>query len=158
VNEEGTNLPLLLPVLAWAQLELGAVEQGLALAREAERQARERQTLLYLPEALRIEGMVLTRLARHPEGHPEGTPEGTREGSRVLSEGRERAVAMPNPYTEARILVELGLLNRQEGKGERAEEQLTESLAIFQRLGARKDIERTEQELAELDRSADLTR
>jgi len=154
VNEEGTNLPLLLPVLAWAQLELGAVEQGLALAREAERQARERQTLLYLPEALRIEGMVLTRLARHPEGHPEGT----REGSRVLSEGRERAVAMPNPYTEARILVELGLLNRQEGKGERAEEQLTESLAIFQRLGARKDIERTEQELAELDRSADLTR
>jgi hypothetical protein len=59
---------------------------------------------------------------------------------------------MPNPYTEARVLVELGLLDRQEGEADQARDRLQEALAIFQRLGARKDIEWTKQA-----RSADLT-
>jgi hypothetical protein len=59
---------------------------------------------------------------------------------------------MPNPYTEARVLVELGLLDRQEGEADQARDRLQEALAIFQRLGARKDIEWTKQV-----RSADLT-
>lgn len=150
VDQEGVNLPLQLPVLAWAELELGETERGLELAERAERDAREREMLLYLPEALRIKGMALSRLGRHPEG--------TREARKVLMEGRERAAAMPNPYTEARILVELGLLDRQERNGERAREHLGEAHAIFRRLGAQKDTERAEQALAALDRSPDLAR
>jgi class 3 adenylate cyclase/tetratricopeptide (TPR) repeat protein len=137
VDQEGVNLPLLLPVLAWARLELGEAERALELAEEAEREARRRQTLLYLPEGLRIRGMALSRLGR------------TTEARSVLAEGRERAAAMPNPFTAARILVELGLLDRREGKEDRAKEHWEEALTIFRRLGARKDIERTEQELAE---------
>ncbi|HCF99551.1 MAG TPA: hypothetical protein DEV93_03305 [Chloroflexi bacterium] len=41
---------------------------------------------------------------------------------------------------------------------EQAQERLEGALMIFRRLGARKDIERMEQELAALDRSADLAR
>jgi hypothetical protein len=64
---------------------------------------------------------------------------------------------MPNPYTEARILAELGLLDQQDGKTDQARVQLQEALTIFQRLGAAKDIERSQHALAELDRSAQLT-
>ncbi|MBV9279401.1 MAG: hypothetical protein JOZ41_04920, partial [Chloroflexi bacterium] len=140
VEEEGAALPLLLPVLAWAHLGLGDAERALELAERAEREARGRGTLLYLPEALRIKGMALLRVGW------------TKEAREVLTEGRERARAMPNPYTEARTLVELGLLDRQEEERERAREQLEEALAIFRQLGARKDIERSEQELAALHR------
>ena len=135
VEEEGANLPLLLPILAWAQLELGKTEHGLELAERAEQETRARQTLLYLPEALWIKGMALSRLGR------------TEEAREALTDGRERAAAMPNPHTEARILMELGLLDRRMGRGEQATEYLDAALAIFQRLGARKDVERTEQAL-----------
>jgi tetratricopeptide (TPR) repeat protein len=145
IEEEGADLPLLLPVLAWAHLELGETERGLELAEQGEREVRKRQTLLCLPEVLRIKGIALSRLGR-------------REGARnALVEGRERAAAMPNPYTEARILVELGLLDQLDGKADQAKERLREALTIFQQLGASKDIERSEQALAELDRSTQLT-
>jgi tetratricopeptide (TPR) repeat protein len=137
VKETEANLPLLLPLFAWAQLELGETERGLELAKQAERETRARQTLLYLPETQRIEGMALTRLGR------------TKEARKVLMEGRERAAAMPDPYTEARILEALGLLDRQQRKADQAREQLQEALTIFQRLGASKDVERTEQTLTE---------
>jgi class 3 adenylate cyclase/tetratricopeptide (TPR) repeat protein len=145
VDQEGSNLPWLLSTLAWAYLETGDAQRGLELAERAVREARERQALFYLPEALRIKGMALARLGRMGEAR------------KVLVEGRERAAAMPNPYTEARILVELGLLEEQDGVSPRANAQLQEALAIFRRLGALKDIERTQRALAEPDRSADLT-
>jgi tetratricopeptide (TPR) repeat protein len=139
--EEGADLPFLLPILAWACLELGEIGRGLELTERAEREARGRGTLLYLPEALRIKGMALRRLGK------------TEEARKVLNEGLERAQRMPNPYTEARILVELGLLDRQEGIVDQAREQLQEALSIFQRLRARKAIEWTEQALAQLARA-----
>jgi tetratricopeptide (TPR) repeat protein len=141
LEEAGANLPFLLPVLAWAYLELGETKRALELAEQAERETRKRQTLLSLPQALRIKGMALSRLGRSAEARE------------VLMEGRERAAGMPNPYGEARILVELGLLDQQEGKTDQTREQLQQARTIFQRLGARKDIERTEQELAQLARA-----
>ncbi len=141
VEEEEADLPLLLPAFAWAHLALGDAEHALELAERAEREGRERGVLLYLPEALRIKGMALIRLER------------VTEARMVLTEGREQAGTMPNPYTEARILVELGRLDRQEGKGDRAREQLEEALVTFRRLRARKDVERTELELVELRHS-----
>jgi hypothetical protein len=66
------------------------------------------------------------------------------EAAAVLEEGLELARSLPYPYAEARILAEL--------------DRLEEALAIFRRLGARKDIERTEQELAALEPTADPAR
>lgn len=150
VTSEGSQTRLLLPTLAWAHLELGETERALELAEQAERGHRALKTFLYLPEALRIRGMALRRLGRHPEG--------IREARTMFTEGRERAAAMPSPFTEARILIELGLLDHQEGQVAHAREQLQEALAIFQRLGAGKEIARAEQVLTELERSADPTR
>jgi len=140
VPAEGANLPLLLPALSWAHLESGDLERGLEVALRGEGETRERQALLYLPEALRIKGMALARLDRVGDARS------------ALDEGRVRAAAMPNPYTEARILVEIGMLDRQEGHEERAGKYLEEALTIFRRLGAASDAD-----LVERIRSAPLT-
>lgn len=68
------------------------------------------------------------------------------------------AWSLPSPYAEARLLHQLGLLRQQQGEPEQAQERLEGALMIFRQLGARKDVERTEQELAARERSADLAR
>jgi hypothetical protein len=55
---------------------------------------------------------------------------------------------MPYPYAEARLLHLAGRLHAQVGKPEAAREQLAAAQAIFQRLGARKDVEGTERLLS----------
>jgi transposase len=123
--------PAILSLLAWSTLCLGEAQRGLDLAEEAERTIRERQMLLYLPEAMRIQGMALTQVGR------------VGEAETVLTKGLERARGMPLPYTEARILTELGLLACREGQNRQATELLVDASAIFRRLGAAKDVERT---------------
>jgi hypothetical protein len=58
---------------------------------------------------------------------------------------------MQYPYAEARLLQVYGQLHAQQGDHEPARARLGAALAIFRRLGARKDIERTEHLLAALD-------
>ena len=72
----------------------------------------------------RVLGMVRTRQDR------------TDEAAESFREGLMLARSLPYPYAEARILAEMGMLE--------------EALAIFQRLGAIKDRERTEEALAAL--------
>lgn len=48
------------------------------------------------------------------------------------------------PYVEARILAQMGLLERQRGDPEGARERLEGALGIFQTLGAAKDVEQTQ--------------
>src|SRR5205823_771836 len=69
---------------------------------------------------------------------------------RSLEEGVALARRMPHPYAEARLLHMYGRLHIQKGEPEAAREQLEAALAIFQRLGARADVARTEQALATL--------
>ena len=57
---------------------------------------------------------------------------------------------MPFPYAEARTLQVYGLMYCQKGESQAARERLEAALAIFRRLGARKDVEHTEQLLAKL--------
>jgi hypothetical protein len=57
---------------------------------------------------------------------------------------------MPYPYAEARLLQVSSRVHAERGEPEPARERLEEALAILRRLGARKDIERTEQLLATL--------
>lgn len=64
------------------------------------------------------------------------------DAEQVLLEGLELTRSMPNPYEEGRTLAHLSTLHEKRGEHERARTCLAEALAIFRRLGARKDIER----------------
>jgi hypothetical protein len=56
---------------------------------------------------------------------------------------------MPYPYFEARVLVQLSRVHARREEPEEARARLEEALAIFQRLGARRDVEWTEQALVD---------
>ena len=68
----------------------------------------------------------------------------------MLDEGLALARSMPYPYAEARLLHVHGQLLAVQGEPELARKRLEAALAIFRRLGARKDLERTEQLVATL--------
>ena len=57
---------------------------------------------------------------------------------------------MPYPYAEGRLLHAYGQMHVAKGEPGPARERLEAALAIFRRLGARKDAERVEQDLAAL--------
>jgi len=118
-------------ILAWAYLERGDVAQAAALARDAVEVARAQQERLSLVDALRVQGMVLSR------------QEHWDEAERAFREGLELAHPMPYPYAEARILTEMGMLETVQNNAEQARDQLGEALAIFRQIGATKDIEKT---------------
>jgi len=67
------------------------------------------------------------------------------------------ARSMPYPYAEARALETHGMMATRkitqrvsgfEGEPEHGRQRLEQALAIYRRLGAKKDVERTEQVLA----------
>ena len=117
VAREGANLGLLLPTLAWAELERGEMATAAETAARSVERTREHEPV-YLVDALRVQGMVLLNQEQHEEAE------------RAFQEGLEVARSLPYPYAEARILEQM---NKTE-----------EALAIFRRLGAKKDIERIE--------------
>jgi tetratricopeptide (TPR) repeat protein len=135
--EEG-DVTALLPVLAWAHLELGQVEQAADALDQALTRARPEEMRLVLVEALRVQALVALRRGQREEA------------ARSLAEGVTLARAMPYPYAEARLLHLDGLLHVQQGEPEAARERLEAALALFRRLGAHKDTEWVEQALAGL--------
>lgn len=72
------------------------------------------------------------------------------EATTALEEGVALARSMPYPYAEGRLLHVYGQMHIQKGEPALARERLEAALAIFQRLGARKDIEQVEQAIADL--------
>jgi class 3 adenylate cyclase/tetratricopeptide (TPR) repeat protein len=111
--------------LAWAWLEQGDVTRARELADGAVTRGRVQGEVLALVDALRVQGMVLRTAGQEDEAKS------------ILEEGLTLARSLPYPYAEARSLVELG--------------RLEEALVIFQRLGAMKDVEQTEREVAKGD-------
>ncbi|PZR99009.1 MAG: hypothetical protein DLM70_16185, partial [Chloroflexi bacterium] len=137
VVSEDANLPELLPALARAHLAAGGEEHVRRAAEVAERAVTvTRSQAGFLPDALCVQGMVLTAQGR------------LEEADQSLTEGLERARSLPYPYVEGRILVEMAAVHRQRGESEGERERLQEALAIFRRLGARKDVERVEEALS----------
>jgi tetratricopeptide (TPR) repeat protein/transcriptional regulator with XRE-family HTH domain len=135
-GQEEWNVTALLPVLAWAHLELGALSQAEGTLAQALRRARAGNHRLALAEALRVQALLTLR--RRQEADAEHTVE----------EGLALARRMPQPYAEGRLLHLYGLLYVQKGERRPAREHLETAQAIFQQLGARKDIERVQQDLA----------
>jgi tetratricopeptide (TPR) repeat protein len=130
--------PGFLRTLAWVHLALGDVAGADKLAAKAIVRTAVQNDQLDRVETLIVHGMVKTRQGRWTAAE------------RMFREALELAGPMPFPYGEARALFELGLMLRQKGDADGAWERLREALAIFERLGARLDVERTEQALAEL--------
>jgi tetratricopeptide (TPR) repeat protein/transcriptional regulator with XRE-family HTH domain len=125
-----------LPVLAWAYLELGNTEQAAQVITQAVSRARAASYRLTLVDALRVQAMVARRQGRWEEA------------TQALEDGVALARNISYPYGEGRLLHVCGEMYVARDEPEAARERLEEALAIFQRLGARKDAEIIQQELA----------
>jgi tetratricopeptide (TPR) repeat protein len=122
--------------LAWAYLEMGEVAASGEVAGQAITRAQATGPRTGLADALWVQAMVATRQGRWVEAE------------RTLEEGLALARSMPYPYAEGRLLHVYGLMHLQRGEPGPAREQLEAALAIFRRLGARKDAEQVERALA----------
>lgn len=137
--QEATVL-YLMPVMAEAQLEMGRVADAEQTVDAAIERSNAQGYRLELPDALRVRGILLERQGRFSDA------------CRTLEESASLAAGMPYPHDEARALLTLGRIHMHQGERAQARARLHEALAIFRRLGARLDAERSEQALAELDR------
>jgi Tfp pilus assembly protein PilF len=122
--------------LAWAYLEMGDVAAADELVGQAVRRARVERYGAALVVAQRVQAMVSTRQGRWEDAQ------------RSLEEGLALARSMPSPYAEGRLLHAYGQMHVAKGDPGPARERLEAALAIFRRLGARKDAERVERALA----------
>jgi DNA-binding SARP family transcriptional activator/class 3 adenylate cyclase len=126
-----------LSLLSEMRLQLGDVAAAEELAAQALERARKAPWPYWPIEPLRVQAMTFVRLGRWDEA------EHALDEALALARG-------DNVYLEARILHAFGLMWGQRGEKGRAWERLAEALAIFKRLDAKPDIERTKQTLAEL--------
>jgi tetratricopeptide (TPR) repeat protein len=127
-----------LPWLAWAHLDLGDTEHAARVVADAIRRARAQHYQLALVAALRVQAIVASRQGRWAEAVA------------VLEEGLALTRSLSYPYAEGRLLHLYGATHVQKGEPEPARAWLEAALAIFQRLGARKDLEWTAQLLSVL--------
>jgi tetratricopeptide (TPR) repeat protein len=124
--------------LAWAHLEMGEVAVAGEMVGQAVARAQAASELHGLVDALRVQAMVATR------------QEQWEDAERTLEEGLSLARRMPYPYAEGRLLHAYGQMHVAKGEPGPARQRLEAALAIFQRLGARKDAERAEGTLTAL--------
>jgi tetratricopeptide (TPR) repeat protein len=135
------DVTMLLPVLAWAQLELGQVEQAAGTAEQVLARARPEEMRLALVETLWVQALIALRREQWEQA----------AGS--VEEGLALALAMPYPYAEGRLLHVGGLVHGARSEPEAARQRLEEARSIFARLGARMDLERVEQDLSALSQN-----
>ncbi len=133
---QGKGVAWLLLFQAWAHLELGNTTRAADLAARAVVQARAEYDQFSLTDALWVQAMVMVRQEHGDAAGP------------ILDEGLALARRMPYPYTEGRLLYLSGLFHRARGESRPARECLEAALVVFQRLGVRKEVERTERMLA----------
>jgi hypothetical protein len=120
---------------------MGEVAVADEMVGQAVTRARSQGLRLALVDALWVQAMVATRQGRWEVAE------------RSLEEGLSLAQRMPCPYAEGRLLHVYGQMHVAKGEPGPARERLEAALAIFRRLGARKDAERVEQALTALHRA-----
>jgi tetratricopeptide (TPR) repeat protein len=130
-----TAIGAVLPTLAWACLQTGDTARGEEIAARATAQARAEHDQRNLVEALRVQGLVMSRQERWSEAE------------QCFGEALSLVERMPYPYARGRVLYDYGLMCRDQGELTKARELLTAALAVFRRLGARPHSERTERAL-----------
>jgi tetratricopeptide (TPR) repeat protein len=130
--QDDATLGVLLPISAWAHLELGDLARAAEIARDAVDRARANGEVYHAVHALWVQARVLTEF-----GHWD-------LAGQAVTEGLDLARSMPFPYLEARLLRADGLLAAARGEPGRALERLEHAIDIFRRLGAGLDAESTE--------------
>lgn len=127
-----------IPLLAWAEADIGNIEQAEALAADSQSQAFAWQQRLALADALRVTAMLGARQGRWDAA----------EGA--LDECLSIARSLPYPYAEAKALYVAGQMRAARGEMERAREHYAAALVILRRLGERLYAEHIERALAAL--------
>jgi tetratricopeptide (TPR) repeat protein len=129
----------LLWTLAWACLELGDLHSAQELANEAVAEARAADYPSALARGKWVQGMVADRCGRYQEGLD------------LLNEAINTVRLAHDPYDEGVFLRTIGEVHARIGNVDEGRRRLGAAQGIFQRLGAKKEIEWTERALAELD-------
>jgi predicted ATPase/class 3 adenylate cyclase/transcriptional regulator with XRE-family HTH domain len=123
-DKQGQNdITPLLPLLAWACIELGDVEQAEQLLDQAAPLAEAQHHNLALIDVLRVRALLAVTRRRWQEA------ETSLDHALVLCR------AMPHPYAEAKALYGLGQLEAARGTTEQARERFLQAQAICVRLG-----------------------
>jgi tetratricopeptide (TPR) repeat protein len=133
------NVPALLTTLAQAYLQTGDTSRAEEALTESVQRATAANLRFVLVDARRVEGVLRIGQNRFDEAR------------RALEEAVSLARATEFPYAEGRGLSELGILYQRMERASQARELLLTAQAIFNRLGARHDLLRTEQALTPLD-------
>lgn len=113
----------MMPMLAWAHIERGGVQDAAALLERAAVQAKVQHHRIALLDVQRVRGMLHLKQQRWPEAEE------------ALDHGLALARSMPHPYAEAKTLYVAGQLQAEMGHAERAHEHFTRALSICDRLG-----------------------
>jgi tetratricopeptide (TPR) repeat protein len=137
-NLRESEVTELLSTLAWAHAELDEIARADDVVAQALACAQARINRLAMVDVLRVQAMVATRQKRWAEAE------------HALEEGLALARSMPYPYAEARLLHVYGQMLAAKAEPVSARERLEAALALFQRLGARRDAEWTEQAITDL--------
>jgi tetratricopeptide (TPR) repeat protein/transcriptional regulator with XRE-family HTH domain len=114
-----------LPLLAWAHLDLGASDKAASLVQDAVTSAKSGRQRVVLVEGLRIKGVIAA------------SQEQWTEGEAALKEALILSQAMPYPYAEAKIHYTLGQLHSNRNELEAACAHLQAARNICKRLGER---------------------
>jgi tetratricopeptide (TPR) repeat protein/transcriptional regulator with XRE-family HTH domain len=130
------DVTFLLPRLAWAKLELGKGDEADRISAEAVERGWSQDYHLALTDGLRVRGAVLASQDRWDEAR------------QVFEAGVSLTRSMPYPYAEGRLLAEWGRMEMD--RPDVARQLLEEALVIFQQLGARPYIQRTDKVLVGL--------
>lgn len=128
----------LLPILAWAHLEEGNMRQAEEAAASGEERATASGMRLALIDALRVQGLILTRTQRWHEADSK------------LSRALEISRTLGEPYGEAKTLYAYGLNRVRRGALREARGYLQTARSILNRLGEHLYAERVEEALREL--------
>jgi len=132
------DLTILLPMLAWAHLQLGDADRAAALVEKATTWMTAGGDRLWLVDGLRVHAMLASQCGR------------AGEAEEVFHRAAALAEGMPCPFFEARVLREWGMVDAQQGSLPQARQRLGETLEIYRRLGAMPYVEQTERALAGL--------
>ncbi len=122
-GQQESDVTKLLPLLAWAHMELGDEAQAEALVGQSLTRARAEPNLFALANAQRVQCMLATRRGRWQDAES------------ALEEALTLARAMPYPYAEAKAFYVHGQLHSAKGETESAREKYERALAICERLG-----------------------
>jgi tetratricopeptide (TPR) repeat protein len=123
VRTHAAGAALALPYLAWAEAEVGEVEQAATTVEDGITAIADAHYELFLPEALRIRALIATKQQRWEAAEVD------------VVQAIELAQAMPCLWAEAKALYAYGQMHVAKGALEQAREKYREALSICDQLG-----------------------